>query len=67
MGFAAVGSVSKYSNIFYGITIVLLGFAHWMGTKNHKKSNQVILWTSTVLVLAMFIYTKRGWFLGWFN
>lgn len=46
---------------------MLLGFAHWMGSKNQRKSNQIILWVSTILVLAMFIYTKRGWFLNWLS
>jgi len=64
VGFAAVGNLSKYSDGFLAITVVLLIISHWIGRKNKNKLNKIILWVSTVLVFAIIVYGKRALFIS---
>ena len=67
VGFAAVGALSKYSDLFMAVTAALLVVSHWIGRKNKKPVNQVILWVSTILVAGIIVYGKRAFLLSFIN
>jgi len=56
--------MSKYSNWFLAVTVILITGSHWIARKNKNRLNKVILWTSTVLVTAIIVYGKRVEFLS---
>lgn len=64
VGFAAVGALSKYSPIFYGLTFALLGLSFVIVQRNGRLVNKVVYWVSVGLVVSMVLYNNRFYFTG---
>jgi len=59
--FSFFAPLAPYRNFFLGITFIFLGYAFYETYFKGKNSklNKIVLWSATVLVAVVLIYTYR--------
>ena len=64
VGLSAVSALTPYRRVFLALTVILLAVSHYLVYRKARKGtagkSQTILWVTTILAVAMLVYTIRN-------